>query len=861
MAGVFTACIFPASAWSSSDLKNNLDVKALEGKRLLDVLNLLNKHDYKIVFSSSQIKSEMIVGELDHQAFGAGLEGEALVRYLLNQFQLGLRIAPNGNFIVIKKSPSDLYFDLKGTVRNRDGERVTSANVELKSSRGDRRILNANMATEAGSFHFPKVPFGRYELSAEAMGYLNYRKAIEYQAEAGKRQDNIIQVELKPLPIEKITVTTNQYDISYAQSNDQQYMQQQDIERLSHLANDINRALAHVPGIAGGDFSAKLHIRGGTTHENSFVFDGMPLYDPFHMKESGSFFTVIDAFTIGAAEIITGGATAEFGDHLSGVINLQSKDWDEDMPTALGINFLHAKVRASGHLGTSRPDDSWLLSARHGFMRVIGAVSDVELDNYNPEYSDFFGKINKQVSDDTLLTWHSLITVDKGACLNQCINGHNGQDVNQYHWLSAETQWRDDLMSNTLLGHGDLAFTRNGTEQNEQRFQLLDDDLDWNFSILKQDWRYSPNDEFLLKAGVELRKQEAEYKYSLFLSQQNLFRPIAEHPYQVEQRLKVEVDGESYGAYVAPMFRLSSHLTAEVGVRWDKQNYHKGSQISPRVNLDYLHPEYGNYKFSYGVYHQAQGIQRLLVEDGQEQFFDAQQANQLNLSYQNRFGTDIGYKLSVYHKKYEDVSPRIDSQFGDEAYIYEGRPDRITLDPESAVSKGVEIALTYAANDKVNWWMSYGYNRTLEKIDGQWSERQWDQRHSLNFGVDYQFTDSCNANVASNYHSGWRYTPVIVNQAAADTNINRPYLSLGQRFSERYQDFLSVDMRVGCEFSWSKNRLRVFFEVINLLNRRNISSEGGHYLQYNRPGSLPRVIGDDENFIPRIPSFGILWEF
>ena len=852
-AGIALGCLYPVSGWSAHGA-SALDVGVLKGKRLLDVLNQLNQHHYNIVFSSSQITADMIVGEIVQPQ-----QGEALVRALLAQFHLGVKVGPKGSLIVVKKPRHALYFDLGGNVLDNANEPVFQAKITVRSTSSDNPTSKHSVSDKQGRFAISDLPYGRYHLSVQAQGLSEYQSDIEYRP--GVSQPEQVDITLSPLPIESITITTNQYDISYAQSNDQMFMQQQDIERLSHLANDINRALAHVPGIAGGDFSARLHIRGGATQENSFILDGMPLYDPFHMKESGSFFTVIDAFTIGAAEIITGGATAEFGDHLSGVVNLTSKEWDEDMPTALGINFLHAKVRASGQLGLDNPQDNWLVSARHGFLRVVGAVSEVELDNYNPEYTDVFAKVNKQVSDDTSLTWHSLVTIDMGACFNACVGQHDGEDVNQYHWLTAQTRWNEKLVSQTLLGHGDLAFTRNGTEQNEQRFQILNDDLDWNFTLLKQDWRYSSGDDYLIKGGVELRDLQARYHYALFLNQQNLFIPFAEHPQQVSQLLNFDEEGNSYGVYLAPVIRVTPRLTTELGVRWDKQSYLQNSQVSPRLHLDYLHPQLGNFKGSYGVYHQAQGIQQLLVESRQNAFFEAQKVKQFNLSYQASPFNDFQYKVSIYHKDYDELSPRIESQFGDDTYIFEGRPDRITLDPEKAVSRGVELALYNTWGESLTGWLSYGYNRTREKVDGQWFDRQWDQRHSLNLGLDYQFSDACHTNVAANFHSGWRYTPVIVNQAAAIGDINNPYLSFGERYSARYPHFLSVDMRIGCEYHWKKNRLRLFFEVVNLFDRKNLVSETGHYLQYSRANPLPLLIGDDDTYIPRIPSIGILWEF
>ena len=63
----------------------------------------------------------------------------------------------------------------------------------------------------------------------------------------------------------------------------------------------------------------------GREDENLFLLDGMPLFDPYHVKEAGSFFSIIDSFVIDHVKVITGGATVDYGEHMSGVIELSVK--------------------------------------------------------------------------------------------------------------------------------------------------------------------------------------------------------------------------------------------------------------------------------------------------------------------------------------------------------------------------------------------------------------------------------------------------------------------------------------------------------------------------------------------------------
>jgi len=65
-----------------------------------------------------------------------------------------------------------------------------------------------------------------------------------------------------------------------------------------------------------------------------------------------------------------------------------------------------------------------------------------------------------------------------------------------------------------------------------------------------------------------------------------------------------------------------------------------------------------------------------------------------------------------------------------------------------------------------------------------------------------------------------------------------------------------VDLRGNRTFNWSRKRLTLFVEVMNVLNRDNV--------RFNPPGinsSTQRASGIFERMIPIVPSAGMLIEF
>ena len=89
------------------------------------------------------------------------------------------------------------------------------------------------------------------------------------------------------------------------------------------LGREPLRAISRLPGTTGGAISARTNIRGGEEDEVVLLFDGLPLHEPFHLRHFQEAFSVLDARVIGGMEVFTGGFPAQYGDRLSGVVDIR----------------------------------------------------------------------------------------------------------------------------------------------------------------------------------------------------------------------------------------------------------------------------------------------------------------------------------------------------------------------------------------------------------------------------------------------------------------------------------------------------------------------------------------------------------
>ncbi|HJN69698.1 MAG TPA: TonB-dependent receptor, partial [Candidatus Marinimicrobia bacterium] len=94
--------------------------------------------------------------------------------------------------------------------------------------------------------------------------------------------------------------------------------------------NSVEDILAEQVGVTKQD--NEIHIRGGRIDESLFVVDGMSIKDPLS-GYSGNLYITAEA--IQNLEIVTGGYNAEYGQAMSGVVNIKLKEGRDDFEGAV----------------------------------------------------------------------------------------------------------------------------------------------------------------------------------------------------------------------------------------------------------------------------------------------------------------------------------------------------------------------------------------------------------------------------------------------------------------------------------------------------------------------------------------------
>ena len=111
--------------------------------------------------------------------------------------------------------------------------------------------------------------------------------------------------------------------------------------------------VAQQPGVTLQD--NEIHIRGGRADDTSFIVDGMNVSDPL---AGGGYGYQIDASVINEIEVLTGGFNAEYGQAVSGVVKVSTKEGSDEVEGKVSFkrDYLHPSTSLPGSGKTVKSD-------------------------------------------------------------------------------------------------------------------------------------------------------------------------------------------------------------------------------------------------------------------------------------------------------------------------------------------------------------------------------------------------------------------------------------------------------------------------------------------------------------------------
>ncbi len=218
---------------------------------------------------------------------------------------------------------------IAGTVMNKKtGEPVPGVNIIVKGT------YYGTAAGNDGSFNINNVSVGVYDISFSMIGF---KKVIMAGIEVKKGETTQLNVELEETVLaagEEVVVVGDKPILDVDNTSSSVEYSSDDI--TGKVAESVGDIIKDEVGVVESD--NQIHIRGGRVDESQFIVDGLSLKDPLTGSVNNLY---VNPNAIEKLDFISGGFNAEYGQAMSGIIDVQLKEGSEELEGSFRYNTDH----------------------------------------------------------------------------------------------------------------------------------------------------------------------------------------------------------------------------------------------------------------------------------------------------------------------------------------------------------------------------------------------------------------------------------------------------------------------------------------------------------------------------------------
>ena len=204
---------------------------------------------------------------------------------------------------------------ITGLIRDKEtGQPVPGADVIIAGT-----LLGA--ATDLdGVYIILNVPPGMYNVQALMIGFKTVTQS-EVQVFTDRTTRADFDLEIAIIEGETIEVKADRPLVIRDETTKTATL---DFEVFSEMPiQEVSEAIAAQSGFVS-DAEGNLHLRGGREGEVAYMIDGVLVQDPFY--KSGAAGVLLDKYLIQELQVMTGAFSAEYGQAMSGIINVVTKE-------------------------------------------------------------------------------------------------------------------------------------------------------------------------------------------------------------------------------------------------------------------------------------------------------------------------------------------------------------------------------------------------------------------------------------------------------------------------------------------------------------------------------------------------------
>jgi len=718
---------------------------------------------------------------------------------------------------------------ISGYVKNKvTKEPIEYANVSIKNT------AKGDITDKEGKFVIKNIKSDTFKLVVSYIGYDTQEKNINYN---NKNNTINIWLEKKDISLEDIIVRADRL-VNRTSVSDASFK----IEEMNSsvmMQDDPLRSLALLPGVTKGDnslfSSTQLYVRGGAPRENLFYYDNCKVYWPWYF---GGMRSIFNPEIIDKVELLTGGFPAKYGNALSSVLRVTTKDGNfKELGGNFSLSFANMQAKLEGPI--IKDSLSFIISSRKTYL-------DFFMDKNSafpvPNLFDISYKGTYKINSKHKLTFSGLsgrekvnyVATDSETEINELMNTTGYTNTQSLQWRS---MWSDKIYSNLSIVH---------SQHNDD--VLIDErslNIKSHYISLRYDVNQYINDSHKLNYGFigSYTKLNKEGVNPIDIKNTNITDTTLQN-----WELSTKLIFPSSSAYLSYTGDILNNLSISPGIRVGHYHYSENktvTNLSPRFALKYNLTPKTYLRGAYGIYRQSP--KHDYIQNTDPILLDKCQHYILGLNY--KIQPFIKAWIEGYYKKYSNLT-LLDHKGN---YINNGEGS----------SKGLEFLLMKLRGNFLGW---ISYALSFSKRQGFMQKKEYyteyDRRHIVNISLSYKI-DKYNKfipyeiSTTFRFETGNPYTPVMSAQ-----KINGNWFPIaGEINSKRNPNYHNLNLKIKWYIIENKKlKLESFIKIWNMYSHKNLLKRIYSYGEGEKYGAT-HVKEELYYSLPFLPTGGLYIKF
>lgn len=741
--------------------------------------------------------------------------------------------------------------------REDSGEPIQYVNVRLVDT-------GAGMQTNKKGYYVINLPgTGTYTLEATLISF----EARKFSFTITKaEEDKSLNIKMKEAAIEMATVRVTGSSADEGREIRPSLIRRttEDVKSVvSPIEADVFRAVLTLPGVAPvSDFSSGLYVRGGSPDQNLILLDDIDVYNPNHF---GGVFSTFNSDAVESIDLIKGAYPAKYGGRLSSVLDVTNRQGNRNYHQGVArLSLISSSVTLEGPWKIGKQSGSYMGSFRRTYLELIKAMIDDLPDYY---FYDGHFKVNWDPGSKDKLSASAYFGRDKLSFdVGHILNLDWGNRTFTTQWVHI---FNPRLFSQFIVAGSD--FSSNFDQVGDEDELVFRRENGINDISNKASFSWKPNNDHQTDFGWEM-------KYN-----QTWLKVISSYEYDPASMPDVDVSSLMSSAFVQDTWDLNELWSVQPGLRL-------GWYRTMRINLDHipdasylnLEPRFSirrrldlaeSIYASYGLYHQYMTLMSADMSTPFDVWFPLDgslkpgRSHHFILGYKNQFAEGLAFDCELYYKSYDRILEY------DEATDYDWDNDTGELADTFHVGKGY----TYGADLllRTDWHGLEGFigltlSKTQRKMEGMNLDPytheaksyypKYDRSVALSMVQTFNLSQYTGRQVlGADFKVG---VNLSINSGQPTEKPERVYfdgsdfqLIYSYKDADRLPTYCRLDLSTKYEWQKSWGSIEPYFEVINVLNRKNVGYRG-YSIDVDAEGG-PRLKTEDSGQFPLLPFIGV----